>query len=171
MSQRENVELFAEPCARNKILLDVGIKPAVKLVVVHITVVICWDRIHAVDVLGLLFAIEKFLKIPVATPAKMASPMGAPMRLFTNTVGTLKMSVIILRHSRFFAPPSFRTMGRLMFGQRSWMMVKESYIAKVTPSIMARTRWALVWFNERPKMTPRVHIPKRCALPHQVGQN
>jgi hypothetical protein len=36
---------------RHKILLEVGIKP----VILHITVVIGWDRIHAVDVLGLLF--------------------------------------------------------------------------------------------------------------------
>ena len=54
--------LLAELCARHKILLDVGIKPAVKLVVVHITVVIFWDRIHAVDVLGLLFCNREILE-------------------------------------------------------------------------------------------------------------
>src|SRR4029077_20811888 len=56
--------LLAEPCARHKILLEVGIKPAVKLVVVHITVVICGDRIHAVDVLGLLFCNPEILEGP-----------------------------------------------------------------------------------------------------------
>ena len=54
--------LLAQLCARHKILLEVGIKPAVKLVVVHITVVICGDRIHAVDVLGLLFCNPKILE-------------------------------------------------------------------------------------------------------------
>ena len=62
VSTRKMLMLLAEPCARNKILLDVGIKPAVKLVVVHITVVIFWDRIHAVDVLGLLFCNREILK-------------------------------------------------------------------------------------------------------------
>jgi hypothetical protein len=59
---RMRLMLLAEPCARNKILLDVGIKPAVKLVVVHVTVVIFWDRIHAIDVLGLLFCNPKILE-------------------------------------------------------------------------------------------------------------
>ena len=50
MSQREKLMLFADLCVRHKILLDVGIKPTVKLVVLHITVVIRWDRIRALDI-------------------------------------------------------------------------------------------------------------------------
>ena len=34
--------MFADLCVRHEILLDVGIKPTVKLVVLHITVVIRW---------------------------------------------------------------------------------------------------------------------------------
>jgi hypothetical protein len=47
---------------RGKSSMDVGIKPTVKLVIPHITVVIGWDRIHAVDELGLLFSNREILE-------------------------------------------------------------------------------------------------------------